>query len=857
MKRSLALISSLFFLITCQHKDTNSRPIQDILNKGEINSKNNTDNHPELLALLPYKELNHIKELPLNLIKIRDIKKSNYELDYHQAKLLVEDYLDSLVQINTTDHIIYIESVNSYLTAAANLYNFDQEYLYKLSLLENLQTDQSTLRLYAKINYLIHYQSYLQFHNLNFHALAAIEYALHLLELEKEYIQLPYLKAILLRIKASILINEDHPGAQSTAGNLLNIAYKSFMQLNRTNDAAIAIHNLANVYENESYALPIDSLEKWTHNYSYTFSPLLSYYSDLNLGYLHEDTGDMTQALRYYISAFDKLSDKSCTRPLFDVTSNLIYVYIELDSIQQAESLLSKFDAFKTCDSSLNNYSEFYRSDILLNLQKKLSTDTSSGFNDILELLIKRRNTAKLLFKADDEFHLDDFYIQNCCQILDEFYSFFGNKIPGEYHELIFNTVNDSKKRELKRQRYAASKNNENFNSSQLHNEIQSCLKIINDFNASDIYDNTVYEKLFKLYESKSKTRKNISAAIENQAITESHSKILESDSTGIQEFIIYGNKAYSLVYNSQQLMIKPIKLQNLELAVNKFYKAINEVQDSIHDLKSELNHLLAYTWPKSINRIYLLPDGFLSALPLEYLLFEKHIEIIRSFDYKLIHSYAPVYIPSSDIKIFSYSNRESLNSVEVKSVPELYYGYNEALEIQQLFPESEIYSGSEFNRLNFTRNIDKKFIHLATHGYSNKIQRSECFFVMRTSESDTSHFSYTDITSMNFSPLLVNLGSCESGLGQYVIGAGTYSLSRAFLEKGTQTVIKTLWQIDDKASSYFMKSFYMNWLGAMSLSEALNETKLNFQSRKDIYKHPYYWAGFVLEGNPDLYIQQ
>ena len=86
--------------------------------------------------------------------------------------------------------------------------------------------------------------------------------------------------------------------------------------------------------------------------------------------------------------------------------------------------------------------------------------------------------------------------------------------------------------------------------------------------------------------------------------------------------------------------------------------------------------------------------------------------------------------------------------------------------------------------------------------------------------------------------------------------GAGTYSIARSFLHKGSEAVMKTLWDVDDQATKEFMIMFYTKWKDGLSCGEALRETKQVFKSSKN-YSDPTYWAGFILEGNPNLYISK
>lgn len=89
----------------------------------------------------------------------------------------------------------------------------------------------------------------------------------------------------------------------------------------------------------------------------------------------------------------------------------------------------------------------------------------------------------------------------------------------------------------------------------------------------------------------------------------------------------------------------------------------------------------------------------------------------------------------------------------------------------------------------------------------------------------------------------LVVLSACETGLGE-ITSEGVFGLQRAFKKAGVQTLIMSLWRVDDEATSLFMKTFYKEWLGGKSKYDAFVATQTFMQSQ---YADPYYWAGFIM----------
>jgi hypothetical protein len=140
----------------------------------------------------------------------------------------------------------------------------------------------------------------------------------------------------------------------------------------------------------------------------------------------------------------------------------------------------------------------------------------------------------------------------------------------------------------------------------------------------------------------------------------------------------------------------------------------------------------------------------------------------------------------------------------------------------------------------------------------------------------------------------LVTLSACETARGQYAGGEGFVGFAQALLMSGARSVCLSLWKVDDKATALLMQRFYANLLGRgaglsqpMPKAEALDQAKRWLRgltvdevgselaaldrgavrplaeasgagpvspaaSGSRPYGHPYYWAAFVLTGDPD-----
>lgn len=102
------------------------------------------------------------------------------------------------------------------------------------------------------------------------------------------------------------------------------------------------------------------------------------------------------------------------------------------------------------------------------------------------------------------------------------------------------------------------------------------------------------------------------------------------------------------------------------------------------------------------------------------------------------------------------------------------------------------------------------------------------------------------EISKMDLSNVsLVVLSACQTGLGDIVSGAeGVIGIQRAFKLSGAQSLLMSLWKVDDVATSYMMQRFYSRMLSGDTKHNAFKTAQ---QEVRNKYPNPYYWAGFVM----------
>jgi CHAT domain-containing protein len=139
--------------------------------------------------------------------------------------------------------------------------------------------------------------------------------------------------------------------------------------------------------------------------------------------------------------------------------------------------------------------------------------------------------------------------------------------------------------------------------------------------------------------------------------------------------------------------------------------------------------------------------------------------------------------------------------------------------------------------------------LHLALHGYVDLEypDRSALVFAPQKQGADDSLLQLREIRHLHLNASLVTLSACNTGVGP-VGQAGVANLVGAFIEAGAQSVVSTLWELEDHSSSRVMRAFYDRLARNEEKAEALRHAQMTIQSAG---YPPYYWASFELVGNP------
>lgn len=145
------------------------------------------------------------------------------------------------------------------------------------------------------------------------------------------------------------------------------------------------------------------------------------------------------------------------------------------------------------------------------------------------------------------------------------------------------------------------------------------------------------------------------------------------------------------------------------------------------------------------------------------------------------------------------------------------------------------------------------RIVHFATHGVLDEShpERSGLILSLFNSkgEPQDGYLRLSDIYDLKLSADLVVLSSCDSALGRDLASEGIIGLPSGFFRAGAKSVIATLWKVDDAATAELMTHFYSHLRRGEIAAAALRNSQLELR-RDERWRHPYYWAAFVFQGD-------
>ena len=299
----------------------------------------------------------------------------------------------------------------------------------------------------------------------------------------------------------------------------------------------------------------------------------------------------------------------------------------------------------------------------------------------------------------------------------------------------------------------------------------------------------------------------------------------------------------------------------------------------SIFDLYKKILKPVEKFIPENSNLI-IVPDDLLFYVPFEMLIYNT-TKCKSKYDFKnakyLLEKYSISYNSSAsllDQKIKSKRNptkgffaignpdfkslfsQDSERLQEFSSIPQLLNSEIEVKKVNEILSgvNREIYIGEEATELQFREEAaDYRVIHLATHFFFNDRLPlySKIALTKHKQETEDGFLNTYEIFNINLNAELVVLSACNSGLGKLSRGEGLLGISRSFFYAGVPSLLLSLWNVDDEATSEIMVGFYKYLKEGNSKNKSLQLAKLDLlKSEQKDHTDPFYWAPFILIGD-------
>lgn len=346
----------------------------------------------------------------------------------------------------------------------------------------------------------------------------------------------------------------------------------------------------------------------------------------------------------------------------------------------------------------------------------------------------------------------------------------------------------------------------------------------------------------------------------ELQAVLEPGETVIEYFATAkyISAFIVSRDGVQIARRIARKIEVENL-LATLRFQIEKFNYGAEYVETYFGQLRRAANEILNQLYAMLFapveasiagDRLIIIPHGALHYVPFHAL----H----DGADY-LIGRFEISYAPSATVlklcraKLFSAATEEQPGvdpnddrlvalGVSESGTPNI---ENEIAEVAALFPNSATLTNERATRDNlFEAAPDAKFLHLASHGYFRR--DNPMFSFLKLADSNLHFYNLLDL---KLKAEMVTLSACHTGVNKVFPGDELHGLVRGFLYAGAPSVVASLWAVSDRSTAEFMRELYSNIRAGVSKRAALRLAQLAI---KDAYGHPYYWAPFVLMGNPD-----
>ena len=345
------------------------------------------------------------------------------------------------------------------------------------------------------------------------------------------------------------------------------------------------------------------------------------------------------------------------------------------------------------------------------------------------------------------------------------------------------------------------------------------------------------------------------------------------SSSGMILEYVLADPRSYCLTISQSGINIIPLSgKQRIEARVKAYLNAVEAKRSARAEARDLYDELLKPVGEIGhVKTLVVIRDGQLHLAPFDAFIDEAGLYVTES--------HVVVYEPSATS--FYLLNKQSRRTHGFQrmllAIGGVSYGSGEALGFQSFergglrplpasrdevlaaeaavhAPGNTVLLGSAATEAAFKKLELGNYgiIHLAVHGLADRQHpnRAALAFLPDRASGEDGLLQPPEIVQLRLKADLVILSACDTAVGPLQGEEGIATLSRAFLLAGAKSVVSTLWSVESEASLFLMEQFYRHVAAREAPSLALMSAKRDVLKTFGRDSSPYYWAGFIFEGN-------
>jgi tetratricopeptide (TPR) repeat protein len=169
-----------------------------------------------------------------------------------------------------------------------------------------------------------------------------------------------------------------------------------------------------------------------------------------------------------------------------------------------------------------------------------------------------------------------------------------------------------------------------------------------------------------------------------------------------------------------------------------------------------------------------------------------------------------------------------------------------EARSVSAIFGPARLLLGREASKAHLLQSaVDSSALHVATHGRFDAERPLQSALYLSDGRGGTAALTASELYGLRFGVRLVTLSACETALGAVRSGDEVIGLYRAWMSAGADTIVASLWEVDDESTAFLMGRFYEH-LKNSAAPQALQRAQTDTAAR---WPEPYHWAGFAVIG--------